>query len=98
MAQAFNPSTQESEVRVSLRVQGQSGLQSEFKDSQGYTEKPCLKKETCKQANKQTKKDEFSYFIFMNVLPAHTCASHACFGALWGQKRLSEPPGLELQM
>jgi hypothetical protein len=25
-------------------VRGQSGLQSEFQDSQGYTEKPCLKK------------------------------------------------------
>jgi hypothetical protein len=31
-------------------VQGQPGLQSEFQDSQGYTEKPCLK------TNKQTKK------------------------------------------
>jgi hypothetical protein len=26
-------------------VRGQPGLQSEFQDSQGYTEKPCLKKE-----------------------------------------------------
>jgi hypothetical protein len=25
-------------------VQGQPGLQSEFQDSPGYTEKPCLKK------------------------------------------------------
>ena len=25
-------------------MQGQPGLQSEFQDSQGYTEKPCLKK------------------------------------------------------
>jgi hypothetical protein len=25
-------------------VRGQPGLQSEFQDSQGYTEKPCLKK------------------------------------------------------
>jgi hypothetical protein len=30
-------------------VRGQPGLQSEFQDSQGYTEKPCLK-------NKQTNK------------------------------------------
>jgi hypothetical protein len=27
-------------------VQGQPGLQSEFQDSQGYTEKPCFKKKT----------------------------------------------------
>jgi hypothetical protein len=32
-------------------VRGQPGLQSEFQDSQGYTEKPCLEK------NKQTKKN-----------------------------------------
>jgi hypothetical protein len=31
-------------------VRGQPGLQSEFQDSQGYTEKPCLKKQ------KKTKK------------------------------------------
>jgi hypothetical protein len=27
-------------------VQGQPGLQSEFQDSQGYKEKPCLEKKT----------------------------------------------------
>jgi hypothetical protein len=37
-------------------VQGQPGLQSEFQDIQGYTEKPCLK--TNKQANKKKKKKE----------------------------------------
>jgi hypothetical protein len=35
-------------------VQGQPGLQSEFQDSQGYTEKPCLEKQTNKQTNKQS--------------------------------------------
>jgi hypothetical protein len=30
-------------------VPGQPGLQSEFQDSQGYTEKPCLKKKQKKQ-------------------------------------------------
>jgi hypothetical protein len=34
-------------------VWGQPGLQSEFQDSQGYTEKPCLEKQ-----NKQTNKKE----------------------------------------
>ena len=37
-------------------VLGQPGLQSEFQDSQGYTEKPCLEKQTNKQTKKQTKK------------------------------------------
>jgi hypothetical protein len=35
-------------------VRGQPGLQSEFQDSQGYTEKPCLERKNKKQ-NKQTK-------------------------------------------
>jgi hypothetical protein len=30
--------------QLDFRVQGQSGLQSEYQDSQGYTEKPCLEK------------------------------------------------------
>jgi hypothetical protein len=29
---------------VDFGVRGQPGLQSEFQDSQGYTEKPCLEK------------------------------------------------------
>jgi hypothetical protein len=33
-------------------VRGQPGLQSEFQDSQSYTEKPCLEKQTNKQTNK----------------------------------------------
>jgi hypothetical protein len=30
--------------QANFRVRGQPGLQSEFQDSQGYTEKPCLEK------------------------------------------------------
>jgi hypothetical protein len=30
------------QTQANFWVQGQSGLQSEFQDSQGYTEKPCL--------------------------------------------------------
>jgi hypothetical protein len=46
VAHAFNPSTCEAEAG---RFQGQPGLQSEFQDSQGYTEKSCLEKQTNKQ-------------------------------------------------
>jgi hypothetical protein len=42
VAYSFNPSTRDAEAG---RVQGQPGLQSEFQDSQGYTEKPCLGKQ-----------------------------------------------------
>lgn len=34
-----------SQRQEDLRVQGQPGLQSEFKDSHGYTENPCLEKQ-----------------------------------------------------
>jgi hypothetical protein len=42
VAHAFDPSTREAEAGGFLR--GQPALQSEFQDSQGYTEKPWLKK------------------------------------------------------
>jgi hypothetical protein len=42
VAPAFNPSTWERQRQEDLRVPGQPGLQSEFQDSQGYTEKTCL--------------------------------------------------------
>jgi hypothetical protein len=38
--------------QVDFRVQGQPGLQSEFQDSQGYTEKSCLEKQKTKKQNK----------------------------------------------
>jgi hypothetical protein len=37
--------------QVDFWVRGQPGLQSEFQDSQSYTEKPCLKNKT--QKNQQ---------------------------------------------
>jgi hypothetical protein len=37
-----NPSTQKA-VGISLWIQGQPGLYSEFQDSQDYIETPCLK-------------------------------------------------------
>jgi hypothetical protein len=49
----FNPSAWEAEAGGFLSSRGQPGLQSEFQDSQGYTEKPCLKKQ--KQTNKKVK-------------------------------------------
>jgi hypothetical protein len=43
VAHAFNPSTWEAEAE-DFWVWGQPGLQSEFQDGQGNTEKPYLKK------------------------------------------------------
>ena len=49
--QAFNPSTQEEDAGRSLSSEFESHLvyKSEFQDSRGYTEKPCLKKQTNKR-------------------------------------------------
>jgi hypothetical protein len=47
VSHAFNSSTQKAEA-------GQLCLESEFQDSQGYTEKACLKKQT-KKPYKQAK-------------------------------------------
>ena len=51
---AFNPGTWEAETGE-FWVGGQPGLLSEFQDSQGNTEKPCLKnlKQQQQQTNKQ---------------------------------------------
>jgi hypothetical protein len=40
---------------VDFWVQGQPGLQSEFQDSQGYTEKPCLEKKQKQKTKTKTK-------------------------------------------
>jgi hypothetical protein len=48
VAHAFNPSTREAEAGGSLS--SRPAWSTEFQDSQGYTEKPCLEKQ------KQTKK------------------------------------------
>jgi hypothetical protein len=55
---AFNPSTWEAEAG-DFWVQGQPGLQSEFQDSQGYTEKPCLEKQ--KQKTNKPKNQIYIY-------------------------------------
>ena len=43
---AFNSSSPEAETDRSLLLWGQSGLHSKFQNSQGYIERPCLKKPT----------------------------------------------------
>jgi hypothetical protein len=45
VAHNFNPLPQEAEAGGAIWVQEKSGLQIEFQDSQGYTEKPCLEKQ-----------------------------------------------------
>jgi hypothetical protein len=44
--------------QADFRVLVQPGLQSEFQDSQDYTEKPCLEKQTKKTKKEKKKKFE----------------------------------------
>jgi hypothetical protein len=44
-------------------VQGQPGLQSEFQDSQGYTEKPCLEKPKPKKKKKMVTGKTIAYLL-----------------------------------
>jgi hypothetical protein len=50
-------------------VWGQPGLQSEFQDSQGYTEKPCLKKSKIQKKNqKQQQQQKFELrFLYIHT-------------------------------
>jgi hypothetical protein len=62
--------------QVNFWVRGQPGLQIEFQDSQGYTEKPCLKKQknkTNKQTNKQTNKECLWWLLaFLGTVSLHS--------------------------
>jgi hypothetical protein len=53
-----NPSTQEAEAGGSLWVQGQSGLQNEFQDSQGYIVRPGYKTKQNKTKQNKTKQNK----------------------------------------
>jgi hypothetical protein len=76
VANAFNPSTRR-QRQVDFWVQGHPGLQSEFQDSQGYTEKPCLEKPT-NQPNKQTNKQ----IIKLDPIGIKTIILHAMLRVL----------------
>jgi hypothetical protein len=52
-------------------VRGQPGLQSEFQDSQGYTEKPCLKKQ------KQNKTKKNGYLKILMLLQIRISTSYS---------------------
>jgi hypothetical protein len=64
-----------SQLLFDYTIQGQPGLQSEFQDSQGYTEKPCLgkKKKERERERESTsshtfaRKFNFNFFLFVFV-------------------------------
>jgi hypothetical protein len=66
VAHAFNPSIWEAKAGRFL-----PGLQSEFKDSQGYTEKPCLEKPKKKKKKKKNREKNTYMFLAQGMrLPA----------------------------
>lgn len=81
-ANAFNHSIHEAEADESLRERGQPCLQSEFRGSQGYTEKPYLKqnktrinkKPTTNQLTKQTTTNTKPVFLCLPPLPPPSAA------------------------
>jgi hypothetical protein len=54
---AFNPSTREAGAGRFLSLRP-AGLQSEFQDSQGYKEKPCLEKKRREEKRREEKRRE----------------------------------------
>jgi hypothetical protein len=52
--------------QVDFWVRGQPGPQSEFQDSQGYTEKPCLKKQKKKKKKKKEMFEQQLYELSQN--------------------------------
>jgi hypothetical protein len=65
-------------------VRGQPGLQSEFQDNQGYTEKPCLEKNNKKKISSPLRKLFIYLFIYLSItpyfihssLPSYCCTFH----------------------
>ena len=90
----FIPSTWSVGKRqTDLWVQGQSSLQSEFQDSQGYTEKPCLEKpkpgwrggSVVKSTDCSSSGPEFNSQHPHGDLPPSTMGSDALFWCVWRQ-------------
>jgi hypothetical protein len=59
--------------QVNFWVQGQPGLQSEFQDIQGYTEKHCLKKQNKTRKICCTFAHNLLAILFISVLQCFVC-------------------------
>ena len=77
---AFNPSTQKTEAGRFLSSRpAWSGLQNEFQDRQGYTEKPCLKKPKQNKNKKQKNKNKTkTNWRFSNEYQMLRCEINGC--------------------
>jgi hypothetical protein len=53
---------------VDFGVQGHPGLQSEFQDSQGYTEKPCLEKQNKTKQQQQQQHYHSKLYCYLDMI------------------------------
>jgi hypothetical protein len=91
VAHAFNPGTQEAEASGSLSS-SQPGLQSESQNSQGYTEKPCLKKKGRKEGREGgASKHQLEKLHYTNFTYKYIHHAHAVSSGHRGQKRTTDP-------
>ena len=70
VAHAFNPITPEAEAGGFLSSRP-AWSQSEFQDSQDYTERPCLEKNKKQKTKKKTKKEFNVRMLIFHQLPFH---------------------------
>jgi hypothetical protein len=90
VAHFCNPGTWGAEAGVDPWVQGQPALQSEFQDSQGYTEKPCLEKskrgggrgDTVSKKNKTKSREKWH----RSVIPALYTKTDLSLRPAWATK------------
>jgi hypothetical protein len=85
--------TLERKRQVHFSVRGQPGLQSEFQDIQGYTEKACLKKpknKKTKNKTKQNKKTKTKTTPKTTILNSSSRGSDT-FSFLWAQQPKTDP-------
>jgi hypothetical protein len=60
------------------------GLQSEFQDSQGYTEKPCLKNKTNKQKKSHHVGTEHQTPVLWEIVSALSLCLSVCLSVMVG--------------
>ena len=81
--------------QVDFWVWGQPGLQSEFQDSQGYIEKPCLEKKQTNNNNKESNSVQNFYHIhlifYFDTSDTYVeIRGYATSTTIWGFKNLDQ--------
>jgi hypothetical protein len=81
VAHAFNPSTREAEAGGFLSSRP-AWSTSEFQDSQGYTEKPCLEKPKKKKKKKKRERERMKTAMIAFFVRSVQEKTRLCFGCV----------------